>query len=119
VRQNGTVLVVDDDGDVRRSCAEVLRTAGYRVVEAEHGLAALEHLKSSDVGAVVLDVFMPGLDGLSVLDEIENPPPVVLLTAHVYDDEVIARRSKVSLYVQKPIAPLALLEVVARMFTGA
>jgi len=119
VRQYDTVLVVDDDGDVRRSCAEVLRTAGYRVVEAESGLGAVEHLKSSHVDVVLLDVFMPGLDGLSVLDQIEHPPPVALLTAHEYDDEIVARRSKVSMYIQKPIAPLALLEAVARMFAGA
>ena len=112
------MLVVDDDSDVRHSCAEVLRTAGYRVVEAGYGQAALDHLKSSGVDAILLDVFMPGLDGLSVLDQIEDPPPVALLTAHVYDDEIVARRSKVAMYIQKPIAPLALLEAVARMFAG-
>jgi CheY-like chemotaxis protein len=115
VRHNGTVLVVDDDSDVRRSCAEVLRTAGYQVVEAENGLAALEHLKSSEVDAVLLDIFMPGLDGLSMLDDIEDPPPVALLTAHVYDEEIMTRRSKVAMYIQKPIAPLALLEALAQM----
>jgi CheY-like chemotaxis protein len=117
VRRSETVLVVDDDRDVRRSCAEVLRTAGYWVVEAENGRDALEHLKSSAIDAVLLDVFMPGIDGLSVLDEIEHPPPVILLTAHVYDDAIVARRSKVTIYIQKPIAPPALLEAVARMFT--
>jgi CheY-like chemotaxis protein len=113
-----TVLVVDDDSDVRRSCAEVLRTAGYRVVEAEDGLAALELLKSSDVGAVLLDVFMPGLDGLSLLDLLENPPPVALLTAHGYDEAIVVRRSKVATYMQKPVDPPALLEAVSRMFAG-
>jgi CheY-like chemotaxis protein len=118
MRGSETVLVVDDDRDVRRSCAEVLRTAGYRVIEAEDGLAALGHLESSEVDAVLLDVFMPGLDGLSVLDHIEDPPPVALLTAHAYDDEIMVRRSKVSVYIQKPIAPLALIEAVALMFSG-
>jgi CheY-like chemotaxis protein len=118
VGRDETVLVVDDDDDVRRSCAAVLRTAGYRVIEASHGLAALAHLRSSGVDAVLLDIFMPGLDGLSVLDQIENPPPVALLTAHVYDDEIVARRSKVAMYIQKPVAPLALLEAVGRMFAG-
>ena len=111
------MLVVDDDRDVRGSCAEVLRTAGYRVVEAGDGLAALEHLKSSDIGAVLLDIFMPGLDGLSMLDQIEDPPPVALLTAHAYDEAVVVRRAKIAMYMQKPINPSALLEAVAQMFT--
>jgi CheY-like chemotaxis protein len=119
MRSDETVLVVDDDRDVRCSCAEVLRTAGYRVVEAENGLAALTHLRSSDVGAVLLDVFMPGLDGLSVLDAIETPPPVALLTAHGYDNDIMVRRSKVTMYIQKPIAPPDLLEAVARMLAHA
>jgi len=112
------VLVVDDDSDVRYSCAQVLRTAGYRVIEAEDGLAALALLKSSDIGAVLLDVFMPGLDGLSLLDQIEHPPPVALLTAHTYDNAIVVRRSKIAMYMQKPINPPALLEAVAQMFTG-
>jgi two-component system phosphoglycerate transport system response regulator PgtA len=113
-----TVLVVDDDSDVRGSCADVLRTAGYRVIEAEDSSAAREHLRSPDINAVLLDVYMPGLDGLALLDELDDPPPVALLTAHVYDEEVVARRSKVALYIQKPIAPTDLLEVVGRMITG-
>src|ERR1700676_3427301 len=84
-----TVLVVDDDHDVRASCADVLRSAGYEVVEAEDGVTALEHLRLGHVGAVLLDVYMPGMDGLSLLDEIDRFPPVVLLTARGYDDEVM------------------------------
>ncbi len=113
-----TVLVVDDDHDIRRSYADVLRTAGYRVVEAADGASALAYLKSPEVGVLLLDVFMPGLDGLSLLDQIEDPPPVALLTAHDYDEEIVNRRSKVALYIQKPVAPSMLLEAVAKMLQG-
>jgi DNA-binding response OmpR family regulator len=116
---NRTVLVVDDDMDVRRSYADVLRTAGYGVTEAEDGSSAREYLKSTDFGAVLLDVYMPGLDGLTLLDEFEDPPPVALLTAHEYNADVMTRRSKVALYIQKPIAPTDLLEAVERMIPGA
>jgi DNA-binding response OmpR family regulator len=112
-----TVLVVEDDDDVRRSCAEILRTAGYEVIEAEDGVSALEQLKSSRVGAVLLDLLMPGLDGLSLLDEIDDPPPVALLTAHAYDDAIVLHRSKVTLYIQKPAAPLVLINAVASLFS--
>ncbi|MGH9017588.1 MAG: response regulator [Acidimicrobiales bacterium] len=111
--------MVDDDEDARHSCAEVLQSAGYRVVEAEDGAAALTQLRSSDIGAILLDIFMPGLDGLSLLDQLDDPPPVALLTAHAYDDSIVARRSKVVLYIQKPVAPPILLEVVADMFAHA
>ncbi len=112
------MLLVDDDSDVRYSCAEILRSAGYRVVEAGDGRTALELLKSSDVGAVLLDVFMPGLDGLSLLDLLENPPPVALLTAHAYDEAIVVRRSKVATYIQKPVDPPALLDAVSRLMAG-
>jgi DNA-binding response OmpR family regulator len=112
-----TVLVVEDDDDVRRSCAEILRTAGYEVIEAEDGVSALEQLKSSRIGAVVLDVSVPGLNGLSLLDEIASPPPVALLTAHAYDDAIVVRRAKVTLYIQKPADSLVLLEAVASLFS--
>ena len=70
-----TVLVVDDDIDVRSSCAEVLRTADYVVQEAADGFAAIEHLRSGNIGAVLLDLNMPGLDGLSLLDQFDQLPP--------------------------------------------
>jgi two-component system chemotaxis response regulator CheY len=110
-----TVMVVDDDHDVRASCADVLRSAGYLVVEAEDGVTALRYLRSGNIGAVLLDVYMPGMDGLSLLDEVDSFPPVVLLTAREYDNEIITRRAKVAMYVQKPVAPPDLLEVVSRL----
>lgn len=112
------VLVVEDDAGIRTSFAAILRGAGYKVAEAEDGLVALEQLRSRRVGAVVLDVLMPGLDGLDLLDKLDDPPPVVLVTAHDYDPEVMARRSKVSLYLQKPVPPANLLEAVAQAISA-
>jgi CheY-like chemotaxis protein len=113
VTQN--VLVVDDDGDVRSSSAEVLRTAGYVVVEAADGYAAVERLRARDISAVLLDVNMPGLDGLALLDQFDDLPPVALLTEHEYDPEVIARREKLFMYLAKPVPPRDLIEAVAQM----
>lgn len=113
------VLVVDDDFDVRSSCAAVLRTAGYCVREAEDGYAAIEGLRSGDIGVVILDVNMPRLDGLALLDEVDDLPPVILMTEREYDFDVIARRSKVSLYVAKPVAPDDLIEAVAHLLSSA
>jgi two-component system, chemotaxis family, chemotaxis protein CheY len=113
------VLVVDDDSDVRSSSAEILRTAGYVVYEAADGYAAVEHLRVRDISAVLLDVNMPGLDGLSLLDQFDHLPPVALLTEHEYDPEVIARRAKLSMYLSKPVPPRDLIEAVSHMLTAS
>ena len=108
------VLLVEDDEDVRSTFVDILRGAGYTTAEAGDSHAALQQLELLTVRAVLLDVYLPGLSGLWLLDQIEDPPPVVLVTAHDYDPEVLARREKVFLYVQKPVSPAELLRVVAR-----
>jgi len=67
------------------------------------------------VSAVILDVYMPGMDGLVLLDQLDDPPPIALLTGHEYDKEVMARRAKVLLYLQKPVSPEALLKAAERL----
>jgi CheY-like chemotaxis protein len=108
------VLVVDDDDCVRALFVKILCRAGYSVAEAEDSFVALEHLRSTPVAAMVLDVAMPGLDGLGLLDKLDDPPAVVMVSASDYDDEIMARRDKVSLYLQKPVHPAALLEALAQ-----
>lgn len=111
------VLVVEDDHGLRRSTAAVLRTHGYRVAEAEDSLGALDWLESAQVTVVVLDLYLPGLGGLWLLDEIDDPPPVILVTARPFDLEVMRRHGKIFLYLQKPVPPPALLGAVARATT--
>jgi DNA-binding NtrC family response regulator len=108
------VLVVEDEEAVRTSFADILAEAGYSTAEAFDSSAALELLSNTAVGTVVLDVFLPGRSGLWLLDQLESPPPVVLVTAHHYDPEIMARRDKVFMYLQKPVNPPELLQVVAR-----
>jgi len=105
------VLVVDDEADIRATFAEILRNAGYEVAEAEDGFVALECLRSATVAVMVLDVNMPVLDGRQLLDQIDDPPPVILVTS-CDQDEVIGFQSKIPLYLQKPVRPKALLEAV-------
>ena len=68
---------------------------------------------------MILDVNMPRLDGLALLDEVDDLQPVILMTEREYDFDVIARRSKVSLYVAKPVAPGDLIEAVAHLLSSA
>ena len=104
------ILLVEDDADARESSVELLRSGGYVVEAAEDAFSALVFLRENEVAGLILDVYMPGMDGLTLLDHLEDPPPTALLTGHSYDTEVMARRSKVLLYLQKPVSPRTLLE---------
>ena len=80
-----TVLVVDDDESLRMLYSKELSEAGYDVHTVPSGLDAMESIKESRPDAVVLDIKMEGLDGLSVLDMImehDKTIPVVLNTAY-------------------------------------
>lgn len=108
------VLVVDDHEAIRTSVAELLRTAGYSVAEAEDGRAALEVLASRKVGALVLDLRMPGVDGLKVLDTLADPPPVIITSAFTLElDEQQRVDAKIFLQLVKPFHPRRLIEAVA------
>lgn len=89
-RNGGDVLVVDDDNDVRRMLAEMLRSGGWRVREAESGLAALEKLKESVPALILLDLVMPEMNGFDFLENLKADAawrdlPVVVLTAAELD----------------------------------
>ncbi|MDE3086318.1 MAG: response regulator [Acidobacteriota bacterium] len=108
------VLVVDDDESARSSFAEVLRSAGLSVGEAGDGIEGLAYLMEVTARTIVLDVRMPNLDGPHFLDHLDDPPPVVLVTGAFYDDEVMARGSKVTWFLKKPVSPEELVTIVMR-----
>ena len=80
------VLVVDDDRGVRRLTARMLRTEGYRVLEAGSGPEALQALKDEpSIQLVVTDIVMPEMHGLELADQVLAATPdrrVVLMTGH-------------------------------------
>jgi two-component system, cell cycle response regulator len=108
------VLLVEDDQDLRRGFVEILREARYSTAEAENASEALYLVRSMNVSAVLLDLYLPDHSGLWLLDQLDDPPPVVLITGHDYDLEVMSRQSKVLMYLQKPIKPPDLLAATAR-----
>lgn len=88
-----TILVADDEPDLREMVAEYLEARGWRVLQAQNGLEALLHVKRSRPQAIVLDVMMPRLGGLDALARIHRFDPsitVVVVTA-LADDELRAR----------------------------
>lgn len=81
----GTVLVIDDERDIRLSLRRVLEYEGHTVSEASSGKAGLEAARSSNVDAVLLDIKMPGMDGMEVLRQLmeEDPGlPVIMISGH-------------------------------------
>lgn len=108
------VLVVDDDEGVRTSVAEILRKAGYTVLEAEDGVGALHVLDETKVAVLVLDVCMPRRDGISVLDSLDEPPAVVLMSAHcLQNGDRLRLEPKILAFLKKPFPPEKLLTEVA------
>jgi DNA-binding response OmpR family regulator len=80
-----TVLLIDDDENVRRSIGYVLKNQGYRILEAHTGSAALDTLRREPVDLIILDLVMPEMDGTIVCDRIRSTPawaqlPVIIFT---------------------------------------
>lgn len=83
---NGKVLVVDDSGLARRRARGILEGAGYEVIEAEDGIAALERYFVAKPDLVVLDLVMKGMYGLEVLMKLREMDPtarVIVVSADV------------------------------------
>ena len=106
---NRPVLVVDDEPIVRESIRDWLKDAGYQVVTAETGEAALELVKKQDFSVVILDVRLPGRTGISILREVKALKPQlksIIITA--YPATELAEEAKelgAIDYLIKPIAP--------------
>jgi DNA-binding NtrC family response regulator len=80
------VLLIDDEIIFVESLTKVLKKRGMEVLAAHNGLAGLELLQTAEVDVIVLDLRMPGLDGLATLEEIRVRDvftPVILLTGHI------------------------------------
>jgi two-component system response regulator ResD len=112
----GSVLVVDDERTIAEVVSRYLERAGYRTEVAHDGAEALAHAARGRPDLVVLDLMLPGLDGLEVLRRLREdptPPGVILLTAKGEEsDRVIGLRQGADDYVVKPFSPA---ELVARV----
>jgi DNA-binding response OmpR family regulator len=105
---SGTVLVVDDEPMVREVVARYLERDGFRVHELADGAQALRWLEQRRADLVVLDVMLPGLDGLSVLRRVRGAgdAPVILLTARAEEsDRIVGLELGADDYVVKPFSP--------------
>jgi len=106
------VLVVDDDLTVREVVVSYLRAGGHTVVEAADGTLALKEMRESPADLVVLDLMMPGIDGLEVCRRLRTigDVPIIMLTAlGAEDDRVVGLEAGADDYVTKPFSPRELV----------
>ena len=108
----GRVLVVDDDPTVSEVVARYLRNAGFTVRVVADGGSALAHARAHPPDLVVLDLMLPGVDGLQVFRELRarTPVPVVMLTALGDEtDRLVGLELGADDYVTKPFSPRELV----------
>lgn len=86
---NERILVVDDEDEVRKSLVRFLERKGYRTGEARSGVEALQYVQKYDVDLVLLDINMPGFDGLETLSAVRkaNPKASVIMLTALKDEE--------------------------------
>ncbi|MEF3306490.1 response regulator transcription factor [Paenibacillus sp. GYB003] len=119
---NDTILIVDDDRAIAGLIEIYLVNEGYEVVKAFDGAEALERLARKDIRLVILDVMMPGLDGLEVCRQIraDQTVPILMLSAKAEDmDKIMGLMTGADDYLTKPFNPLELLARVRSLIRRA
>ncbi|WP_394297936.1 response regulator [Gordoniibacillus kamchatkensis] len=114
-----SVLVADDDTEIRDIVRIYLKNEGFRVFEAEDGVKALDILRRETVDLVILDVMMPNLDGIKACFKIreESSIPIIMLSAKGEDiDKIAGLTTGADDYVAKPFNPLELIARVKAQF---
>jgi len=121
------LLVVDDDREIRGLVSQFLTKHGFRVTQARDGKEATRALEASRVDLVVLDLMMPGEDGLSICRRLRSDPttetlPIIMLTAMGEEtDRVVGLEMGADDYLAKPFGPrelLARIKAVLRRSAG-
>ena len=113
-----TILVVDDEDGVRESVREVLSDEGYRVVDTADGGRVIDLIKQEKPGLVLLDIWMPEIDGIGLLKEIKSQEPdlnVVMVSGHGnIHTAVTATKFGAFDFIEKPVSLDGLLLTVRR-----
>ena len=114
------ILIIDDEDDIRSSLAGILEDEGYQALEAENGQKGLNLLSKEEVDLVFLDIWMPGMDGLSVLDQLHlDYPflPVIMISGHgTIETAVTAIKKGATDFIEKPLSLEKVLHTISRVF---
>jgi DNA-binding response OmpR family regulator len=112
------ILVVDDEPVARQSLTDILKLEGHNVTSAPNGQAAVEYVRTHPIDLMIVDLRMPGMDGLEVVQVINQISPdteVILLTAFGSTETAIqALRLRIHDYLLKPASPAQVLASVKK-----
>ncbi len=112
-QQEYSILVVEDDREIRQGIEIYLRNQGYQVFQAANGQEGLEVIKSRELHLVILDVMMPVMDGITMLMKTRDLGyefPVLMLSAKSEEvDKIMGLNMGADDYISKPFTPLELL----------
>jgi len=112
------ILVVDDEPVARQSLTDILKLEGHSVSSAPNGQAAVEHVRTHPIDLMIVDLRMPGMDGLEVVQVVNQISPeteVILLTAFGSTETAIqALRLRIHDYLLKPASPAQVLASVKK-----
>jgi PAS domain S-box-containing protein len=123
-RRGATILVAEDDADLRGVLAAALTRSGHRVIQARDGAEALAAIERERVDLLVLDLVMPNIDGFEVLARLKETgtgvtiPVVVVTGTDRSTTELQALRLGANVYLTKPVEAAALTEQVTRLLTS-
>jgi len=121
---SGRVLIVEDDRISQKMVRDALRAAGYETDEVDSGELALQKVAEGTPDLIVMDIRLPGMDGLETTRRLKADPgtaaiPIVAVTAHVMpEDESLIRDAGCDAYMPKPLRFSALLGVVRDLLAG-
>jgi CheY-like chemotaxis protein/anti-sigma regulatory factor (Ser/Thr protein kinase) len=118
-----SILVVEDDRATRHLLTGLLKAANFSVTAAQDGANALRHLKRQSVDLMLLDIWMPRMNGLEVLARLRSEPArpkVVVMTSDDTPETLLqAVREQAYQYVTKPVEPKALVELLRHVLATA
>lgn len=109
------ILIIDDEAKIVEICQDYLKAAGFLVVTSLDGMAGLEKARIEKPDLILLDLMLPGIDGLDICRELrrETKVPIIMLTARVEEtDKLIGLEIGADDYITKPFSPR---EMVARV----
>ncbi len=114
------ILIVDDEEATRDSCFQVLSKAGYKVLTASDGNACLSEAKKCRPDLVLIDLNMPGVSGLELIDLLNKVAPkiqkvVITGNATIDLDKEVIGTGRASAYLKKPFIPDELKSIVQRV----
>ncbi len=113
-----SILIVDDEPVTRKSLTDIIRLEGHSVASVPNGQAAVEYVRTHHVDLMIVDLRMPGMDGLEVVQVVNQLAPdteIILLTAYASTETAIqALRLRIHDYLQKPAPPAQIIASVKK-----